>query len=38
MVNYLQRSIDQLRWQRLKPFQKLAEMLFRHVDGILNYG
>ena len=30
MVNHLQRSIDQLRWQRLKPFQKLAEMLLGH--------
>ena len=38
MVNYLQRWIDQLRWQRLKPFQKLTEMLLGHFDGILNYG
>jgi len=37
MLNYLQRWIDQLRWQRLKPFQKLAEMLVNHLDGILNY-
>jgi transposase len=37
MLNYLQRWIDQLRWQRLKPFQKLAEMLLDHLDGILNY-
>ena len=37
MLNYLQRWIDQLRWQRLKPFQKLAEMLLNHLDGILNY-
>ena len=29
--------IDQLRWQRLKPFQRLAEMLLDHLDGILNY-
>jgi transposase len=36
MVNYLHRWIDQLRWQRLKPFQKLAEMLVSHLDGILN--
>jgi transposase len=33
MVNHLQRWIDQLRWQRLKPFQKLAEMLVSHLDG-----
>jgi transposase len=37
MLNYLQRWIDQLRWQRLKPFQKLAMMLLDHLDGILNY-
>jgi len=37
MLNYLQRWIDQLRWQRLEPFQKLAEMLLDHLDGILNY-
>src|SRR5215475_10507091 len=34
---YLHRWIDQLRWQRLKPFQTLAEMLVSHLDGILNY-
>lgn len=37
MLGYLQSWIDQLRWQRLKPFQKLAEMLLDHLDGILNY-
>jgi transposase len=37
MLNYLQRWIDQLRWQRLKPFRKLAEMLLDHLEGILNY-
>ena len=37
MVCYLQRWMDQLRWQRLRPFQKLAEMLLDHLDGILNY-
>ena len=37
MLNYLQRWIDQLRWQRLEPFQKLAAMLLKHLDGILNY-
>jgi len=37
MRNYLQRWIDQLRWQRLEPFQKLAQMLLDHLDGILNY-
>jgi transposase len=37
MVRYLQSWMDQLRWQRLRPFQKLAEMLLDHLDGILNY-
>jgi transposase len=37
MLRYLQGWIDQLRWQRLRPFQKLAEMLLDHLDGILNY-
>jgi hypothetical protein len=37
MLNYLQKWIDQLRWQRLPSFQKLAEMLLKHlvvtIDG-----
>jgi transposase len=37
MVNYLKKWMDQLRWQRLKPFEKLADMLLKHLDGILNY-
>lgn len=37
MLRYLQRWIDQLRWQRLAPFQKLARMLLDHLEGILNY-
>lgn len=37
MLNYLQKWIDQLRWQRLEPFQKLGQMLLDHLDGILNY-
>ena len=37
MVRYLKNWIDQLRWQRLEPFQKLARMLLDHLDGILNY-
>ena len=35
LVNYLQRWIDQLRWQRLPSFQKLADMLVTDLD-ILN--
>ena len=37
MLNYLRKWIDQLRWQRLPSFQKLAETLLKHIDGILNY-
>jgi transposase len=37
MINYLQKWMDQLRWQRLKPFEKLAETLLEHLDGIANY-
>src|SRR4030095_8069052 len=37
MCNYLKHWIDQLRWQRLLPFQKLADMLLTHLEGILNY-
>jgi transposase len=37
MLNYLERWMDQHRWQRLEPFQKLAPMLLDHLDGILNY-
>jgi transposase len=36
-LRYLNQWVDQLRWQRLKPFQKLAEMLLRHQEGLLNY-
>ena len=35
-LRYLHQWIDQLRWQRLEPFQKLAEMLLGHLEGILN--
>ena len=31
MLNYLQ------KWQRLKPFEELAEMLLKHLDHIVNY-
>src|SRR4030081_1916424 len=34
---YLNQWIDQLRWQRLEPFKKLAVMLLRHQEGILSY-
>jgi transposase len=37
MLRYLQSWINQLRWQRLKPMEKLARMLLDHLEGILNY-
>ena len=37
LINYRQRWMGQLRWQRLKPFEKLAETLLKHLDGIANY-
>ena len=37
MLRYLKSWIDQLRWQRLKPLEKLAGMLLKHLEGILNY-
>ena len=37
MLRYLENRLDQLRWQRLKPFEKLAQMLLDHLEGILNY-
>jgi transposase len=37
MFNYLDQWIDQLKWQRLKPMEKLAETLLKHAEGIANY-
>ena len=37
MTRYLLQWIDQLRWQRLEPMEKLADMLVNHLKGILNY-
>jgi len=37
MLNYLNKWMDQLKWQRLTPFEKLAETLLKHLQGILNY-
>jgi transposase len=37
MLRYLKDWIAELRWQRLKPMEKLARMLLNHLDGILNY-
>jgi transposase len=37
MFNYLEKWVEQLKWQRLVPFEKLAGMLLKHADGIANY-
>ena len=37
MFNYLDKWIDQLKWQRLKPLEKFAETLLKHAQGIANY-
>ena len=37
LLNYLQRWVEQLEWQRLVPFEKLTKMLLEHADGIANY-
>ena len=37
MLRYLQSWIDQLRWQRLQPMEKVARMLLNHLEGLLNY-
>ena len=37
MLNYLEKWLDQLKWQRLVPFEKLADTLVKHLLGILNY-
>ena len=36
-LRYLSGWVNQLRWQRLAPFNKLADMLFRHLEGRINY-
>ncbi len=37
MFNYLNNWIDQLKWQRLLPFEKLAQTQVGHAEGIANY-
>ncbi len=36
-ADYLANWVKQLRWQRLKPFDKLAQMLLDHHQGLFNY-
>lgn len=38
MLRHLQSWIDRLRWQPLRPFQKLPFVLLDYLEGILNYG
>jgi hypothetical protein len=33
MFNYLEKWVEQLKWQRLVPFEKLAEMLLKALPG-----
>ena len=33
----LQQWLNQLRWQRLQPMEKLADILVKHLPEILNY-
>ena len=35
MLRYLKNWIDQLRWQMLKPIEKLTWMLLGHLEGIM---
>jgi transposase len=37
MLNYLNRWMGQLKWQRLAPFEELAATLLKHLGGIANY-
>jgi transposase len=37
MLNYRQKWMGPLKWQRLRPFEELADMLLKHLEGILNY-
>ena len=34
---FFERWIDSLKWQRLKPYQKFAQMIQSHWDGIASY-
>src|ERR1700720_4616650 len=36
MLNYLNQWMDQLKWQRLAPFEKLAKTCLKHADAFAN--
>jgi transposase len=37
MRAYFRMWCRQLRWQRLKPMEKVANMIVKHMEGIVNY-
>src|SRR6266496_1550260 len=34
---FFDRWRDSLKWQRLKPYERFADMIERHWDGIVSY-
>ena len=36
-TKFFRHWVEQLKWSRLKPYHKFAEMIENHWDGILNY-
>jgi len=36
-TKFFRHWVEQLKWSRLKPFHKFADMIENHLDGILNY-
>ena len=36
-TKFFRHWVEQLKWSRLKPYHKFAEMIENHLDGILNY-
>jgi transposase len=37
MLDFFRGWCRQLRWQRLKPMEKVAGMIVKHMEGIVNY-
>ena len=36
-TKFFRHWVEQLKWSRLKPYHKFANMIENHLDGILNY-
>jgi transposase len=36
-TKFFRHWVEQLKWSRLKPYHKFAQMIETHLDGILNY-